>query len=93
MRPMTRAWLLAAAAAALLAAGGGSDPYVPGSGSPSGAPTTKGTFSAVVVFGDSLSDGGTYSPVFSLAGNGAKHTQAPVPPCRAAVPIEPLRPL
>ena len=55
----------------LLAACGGSDPDVPGSGSPSGAPTTPGTFSAVVSFGDSLSDVGTYAPATSLTGNGA----------------------
>src|SRR5262249_5243976 len=54
----------------LLAACGGSDPDVPGSGSPSGAPTTAGTFTAVVSFGDSLSDIGAYSPATSLAGNG-----------------------
>lgn len=59
-------WLLAA----LLSACGGSDPYVPGSGSPSGAPTTKGSFTAVVSFGDSLSDIGSYAPATSLAGNG-----------------------
>jgi phospholipase/lecithinase/hemolysin len=54
--------------ALLLAACGGGDPDVPGTGSPSGAPTTKGTFTAVVSFGDSLSDVGTYSPATSLAG-------------------------
>ncbi|MEO7115417.1 MAG: SGNH/GDSL hydrolase family protein [Caldimonas sp.] len=53
-----------------LAACGGGDPDVPGSGSPSGAPTTRGTFTAVVSFGDSLSDVGTYAPATSLAGNG-----------------------
>jgi phospholipase/lecithinase/hemolysin len=56
--------------AALLAACGGGDPTIPGSESPSGAPTTKGSFTALVTFGDSLSDQGTYSPVTSLAGNG-----------------------
>ena len=56
--------------ALLLVACGGGDPNVPGSGSPAGAPTTKGTFTAVVSFGDSLSDLGTYSPATSLAGNG-----------------------
>src|SRR5438045_3707835 len=56
--------------ALLLAACGGGDPDVPGSGSPAGAPTTKGSFPAVVSFGDSLSDVGTYSPATSLAGNG-----------------------
>lgn len=65
-----RTWALAAAAAALLAACGGSDPDVPGSGEPAGAPTTAGSFSAVVSFGDSLSDVGTYSPATSLTGNG-----------------------
>ena len=54
----------------LLAACGGSDPDVPGSGSPSGAPTTAGNFSAVVSFGDSLSDVGSYAPATSLAGDG-----------------------
>ena len=54
----------------LLAACGGSDPHVPGSGSPAGAPTTPGSFTAVVSFGDSLSDVGTYAPATSLAGNG-----------------------
>ena len=62
------AWV---AATLLLAACGGSDPYVPGSGSPSGAPTTPGTFTAVVSFGDSLSDIGSYAPATSLAGNGS----------------------
>lgn len=60
-------WLLSAL---LLAACGGGDPNVPGSGSPSGAPTSKGNFTAIVSFGDSLSDIGTYAPATSLAGNG-----------------------
>ena len=34
------------------------------------APTTKGSFTAVVSFGDSLSDIGAYAPATSLAGNG-----------------------
>ena len=59
-----------ALAALLLAACGGGDPDVPGTGSPAGAPTTKGSFTAVVSFGDSLSDIGTYAPATSLAGNG-----------------------
>ena len=59
------------AATLLLAACGGSDPEVPGSGSPSGAPTTPGTFTAIVSFGDSLSDIGTYAPATSLAGDGS----------------------
>ncbi len=53
-------------AALLLAACGGGDPYVPGSGAPTGGPTTKGTFSAVVSFGDSLSDLGTYTPATAI---------------------------
>jgi outer membrane lipase/esterase len=59
------------AATLLLAACGGSDPDVPGSGSPSGAPTTPGTFTAIVSFGDSLSDIGSYAPATSLAGDGS----------------------
>jgi outer membrane lipase/esterase len=34
------------------------------------APTTKGSFSAVVSFGDSLSDVGAYTPATSLSGDG-----------------------
>jgi outer membrane lipase/esterase len=60
-----------ALSAALLAACGGGDPDVPGTGSTAGAPATKGTFTAVVSFGDSLSDVGAYAPITSLAGNGA----------------------
>ena len=56
--------------AALLVACGGGDTTIPGSGAPAGAPTTKGNFTALVTFGDSLSDQGTYSPATSLAGNG-----------------------
>lgn len=65
-----RGWGLSLIAAALLAACGGGDPDVPGSGSTSGAPTTKGSFKAVVSFGDSLSDIGAYAPATSLTGNG-----------------------
>jgi outer membrane lipase/esterase len=67
---MRRSLLAAAAAAALLAACGGGDPAVPGSGEPGGAPTTRGTFTKLVVFGDSLSDAGAYAPATSLTGNG-----------------------
>jgi outer membrane lipase/esterase len=49
--------------ALLLAACGGSDF--------SGPPKTPGTFTALVSFGDSLSDLGTYTPATSLTGNGA----------------------
>jgi len=66
-----RSWGLSAVAALLLVACGGGDPNVPGTGSPAGAPTTKGTFTAVVSFGDSLSDVGTYAPATSLVGGGA----------------------
>jgi len=66
-----RSWAWIALVSLLLAACGGSDPTVPGSGSPAGAPTTKGAFTAVVSFGDSLSDIGTYSPATSLAGDGS----------------------
>ena len=65
-----RSWALMAMAAALLAACGGSEPDVPGTGQPSGAPSTLGTFTAVVSFGDSLSDVGAYAPATSLTGNG-----------------------
>ena len=66
-----RSWALTALTVALLAACGGDDNAVPGSGAPSGAPTTPGTFTAVVSFGDSLSDVGAYAPATSLAGTGA----------------------
>jgi phospholipase/lecithinase/hemolysin len=65
-----KSWALASITALLLAACGGGDPDVPGSGSPSGAPTAKGSFTSLVSFGDSLSDVGTYAPATSLAGNG-----------------------
>jgi outer membrane lipase/esterase len=60
----------AALAALLLVACGGGDPDVPGTGEPSGAPTTPGEFTRVVSFGDSLSDVGTYAPATSLTGDG-----------------------
>jgi phospholipase/lecithinase/hemolysin len=67
-----RNWGPLALAAVLLAAcgGGGDDPVIPGSAGPSGAPTTRGAFTSVVSFGDSLSDLGTYAVTTSLAGNG-----------------------
>ena len=65
-----RSWALTALAAALLSACGGSEPEIAGNGQPSGAPTTAGTFTAVVSFGDSLSDVGAYAPATSLTGNG-----------------------
>jgi phospholipase/lecithinase/hemolysin len=65
-----RYFVISALTAALLTACGGSDPYVPGLGSPSGGPTTKGTFTAVVSFGDSLSDIGAYTPATSVTGDG-----------------------
>lgn len=58
--------------ALLLVACGGGDPDVPGSGSPAGAPTTRGAFTALVTFGDSLSDIGTYAP--ATQGVGGKFT-------------------
>lgn len=60
----------ALAASLFLAAcgGGGGSPRELG---PSGAPTTAGTFSSVISFGDSLSDLGTYTPATSVTGNGA----------------------
>jgi len=64
----SKSWGLSLVVALLVAACGGSDPYVPGSGSPSGAPTTKGSFTAVVSFGDSLSDLGTYTPATVIPG-------------------------
>ncbi|MEI6027508.1 MAG: SGNH/GDSL hydrolase family protein [Betaproteobacteria bacterium] len=66
--PMIRAW--APLVALLIAACGGGEPPVPGTGAPAGAPSTKGSFTALVSFGDSLSDLGAYSPATSLAGNG-----------------------
>lgn len=55
-----------ALSALLLAACGGGDPYVPGSGSPAGAPTTKGNFTALISFGTSASDAGSYSPATAI---------------------------
>lgn len=69
MRPI-RSLASLAVAALLLAACGGGDPDVPGSGSPSGAPTTKGNFRSIVSFGDSLSDVGAYTPATSATGDG-----------------------
>lgn len=70
MQQSIRIWALTAMAAALLSACGGSDAPIAGSGEPEGAPTTKASFTAVVSFGDSLSDAGAYAPATSLAGNG-----------------------
>ena len=67
-----RSWASGVLAAVLLVACGGDDPYVPGSGQPSGAPTTRGSFTSLVVFGDSLSDVGAYAPATSAAGTGAE---------------------
>ena len=64
-------WGTALGLAAFLAACGGGDATPAGSIAPAGAPTTKGSFSAVVSFGDSLSDVGTYTPATSMTGNGA----------------------
>lgn len=64
-----------ALAAALLAACGGGDPDVPGSGSPAGAPTARGNFTALISFGDSLSDVGAYTPAPAAFGiQGGKFT-------------------
>ncbi len=71
MKTNIRSWALSALMVALLTACGGNDDPVPGSGEPSGAPTTRGTFTALVTFGDSLSDLGAYAPATSLTGNGA----------------------
>lgn len=65
-----RLGLISAIAAAVLVACGGGDTTVPGSGQPSGAPTTKGNFTSVVSFGDSLSDLGAYTPATSFTSNG-----------------------
>ncbi len=65
-----RSLVLLVLSALLVAGCGGNDPDVPGSVATSGAPTAKGNFTAVVSFGDSLSDIGVYAPVTSLAGNG-----------------------
>ncbi|WP_425257759.1 lipase [Rubrivivax sp. RP6-9] len=59
---LMKAWQLSLLTAVWLTACGGGDPNVPGSGSPRGAPTSKGEFTSVVSFGDSLSDVGTYTP-------------------------------
>jgi len=64
-------WGSALGFAAFLAACGGGEGTIAGSGTPTGAPTTKGTFTALVSFGDSLSDIGAYAPATSLTGTGA----------------------
>lgn len=78
MAMVHRSWkpALAGALVALLlaACGGGGGGDVPGTTPPAGAPTTPGAFRAVVSFGDSLSDAGTYAPATSLAGNGQAPT-------------------
>lgn len=61
-----RSWAVSALAGALMVACGGGDPYVPGSDPPSGAPTTKGNFTAVVSFGTSVSDVGTYTAATAI---------------------------
>lgn len=68
-----RSYGVALIVAALLAACGGGDPDVPGSVSPSGAPTTApaGGFKSIVSFGDSLSDVGAYLPATSVTSDGA----------------------
>lgn len=63
-------WIAVLGAALLAACGGGGTADAPGNSGPSGAPTTKGSFTAVVSFGDSLSDVGAYAPATSYAGNG-----------------------
>jgi phospholipase/lecithinase/hemolysin len=63
-----RSWAPLILVAALLTACGGGDPYVPGTGAPAGAPTTKGTFTALVSFGTSASDVGTYTPATQIPG-------------------------
>lgn len=69
-RSWARTLAVSAFTAALLGACGGSEPTIPGTVEPFGAPTSKGTFTALVTFGDSLSDVGTYAPATSLTGNG-----------------------
>lgn len=66
-----KSWSALGLACALLAAcgGGGSDMTAPGSTPLVGAPTTKGAFTAVVSFGDSLSDVGTYQPATVIPGS------------------------
>ena len=70
MQKTIRSWALTAIVSALLLACGGNEQPIAGSGEPEGAPSTKGSFTAVVSFGDSLSDIGAYAPATSLAGNG-----------------------
>lgn len=69
-RARRRPWVAAAALTLLLGACGGGGPEVAGTTEPSGAPSTRGSFARLVVFGDSLSDTGAYAPATSLTGNG-----------------------
>jgi outer membrane lipase/esterase len=56
-----RFWFLVGPMVLGLAACGGGEVDQPGTGSPAGAPKEKAAYASVVVFGDSLSDGGTYT--------------------------------
>jgi phospholipase/lecithinase/hemolysin len=67
MKLSRRAGLAAVLLSLLAACGGGDGPDAP---APSGAPTTPGDFAALVSFGDSLSDLGTYRPATSVSGDG-----------------------
>jgi phospholipase/lecithinase/hemolysin len=69
MKPI-RHWGWALVASLLLFSACGGSEEVPGSGSPAGAPTEKGSFAAVVSFGTSVSDVGTYTPATSATGDG-----------------------
>jgi outer membrane lipase/esterase len=68
MKPFRRAGLAAVLLALLAACGGGGDG--PDAPAPSGAPESRGEFAALVSFGDSLSDLGTYQPATSVSGDG-----------------------
>lgn len=79
---VSRVLVPSALAALLLAACGGGGTPAPAVG-PSGAPTAKGTFTSIVAFGDSLTDGGTYTvatqtgvPSFPYLGGKFSNNQA-----------------
>jgi outer membrane lipase/esterase len=68
---IVRRWTWPRGGSALLVACGGNDPTCPAAAARGRAHHQGQSFTALVSFGDSLSDVGTYAPATSLTGNGA----------------------